>query len=106
LRGLIKKYNHLKLPIHFRKDTEDSECGKALCGSDIDPEKLQGTTNPRRITCPECLEKMKESGLFYECPKCGIVDQWEVTRMEYARHCVICGSIVVKFRDLPEEKQA
>ena len=96
MRGItrIKQSNDI---LHFSDCMGDN--AEAICNPKI---KIGSgnlpTTNPRRVTCPDCLEKMKKLGTIYKCPKCDLVDITEINRKGTTEVCSICNSIVTEYQ--------
>lgn len=72
---------------------------KAVCDSKI----IIGsgdlpTTNPRKVNCGNCLEKMKKLGTIYKCPKCKLVSRGEIKIKGAIKTCFVCDSKVTKYK--------
>jgi len=96
MRGLVFS-NINRATIHCKvEDAQFSHKGKPLC-EDL-KDTLYTSTNPRRVTCKHCLELMKASKAFCECPNCGLLCNGEFVTVNSKKHCVICDSQVIKFK--------
>jgi len=65
-----------------RNQTETTECGKTA-------RRIQATFNNDAVTCPLCLEKLKEDN--WHCPTHGFIHDMNVT---YYEKCDMCGESV------------
>jgi hypothetical protein len=65
---------------------------KAICGRNS-PEEIDGdrTIFPNAVTCPRCIDKLKEK--FWFCEICGFIDDKNVT---FEETCEKCGSKLIQ----------